>query len=272
MSRLGALILAAGVAWAQPVAKPLRFEVASVKSSDPNAKNDSASRDAGEGLDVKNITVRNLITLAYDLRDFQLAGGPGWINSDRYDVVAKAASGEAAGAQRDPQAMDEAMSQRKLRFDRVRERLRSLLADRFGLMIHRETRDHTVYLLTIARNGPKLKEVSAPEGRPRKEEGRGFSQGFAVPMEMLVTTLANGTHTTVVDKTGLMGRYDYKLEWAPDFQSAPAGIESDAAQATVDSLPTIFTAVMEQLGLRLEAGKAPVDVLVVDRVGRPSEN
>jgi uncharacterized protein (TIGR03435 family) len=166
--------------------------------------------------------VRNPITLAYSLRDFQLVGGPGWINTEGYDVVAKASSDEVAAAPGDPQPNGESIDQRRLRFDRVRERLRWLLADRFGLVVHHETRDQPVYLLTLAKNGPKLKAVPAPDGPPRKEEGRGHAQGFAAPLDMLVATLSNATHRTVVDKTGLTGRYDFVLDWTPDFQGAPA--------------------------------------------------
>jgi uncharacterized protein (TIGR03435 family) len=236
----------------------LKFEVASIKPADPNAKNASASRDAGKGLSITNVPVRNLITLAWNLRDFQLVGGPGWINTEGYDVVAKAAAEPS-----DPRANGDSIDQRRLRFDRVRERLRWLLADRFGLVVHHETRDQAVYVLTLAKNGPRLKAVPTPDGPPRKEEGRGHAQGFATPIDMLVATLSNATHRTVVDKTGLTGRYDFVLDWTPDLLGAPA----DAGSG-----PTIFTAVQEQLGLRLESGKAPVDMVVIDHVDRPSAN
>ena len=248
---VAAIVFMTTTVFGQPADAPLRFEVASVKPADPHTQSVSASRDAGEGLDVRNISVRNLITLAYGLRDFQLLGAPGWIDTESYDVLAKAPPS-------DSQTGTESLDQRTLRFDRVKERLRSLLADRFGLVVHHETREQSVYFLTVAKNGLKLKEVLAPEGPLRKEEGRGHSRGFAVPVDMLVTTLANATHTTVVDRTGLPGRYDYALDWDPDFQG--------------DTGPTIFTAVQEQLGLRLESGKAPVDVVVIDHVERPSAN
>ncbi len=207
----------------------LKFEVASIKPADPNAKSSSSSRDAGEGLNITNVPVRNLITLAYNLRDFQLVGEPGWINTEGYDVVAKAPPDEVHAAPSDPQANSESIDQRTRRFDRVQERLRGLLADRFGLVVHHETRDQTVYVLTLAKNGPKLKLVPMPEGPPRKEEGRGHAQCFAAPIDMLVTTLANATHRIVVDKTGLTGRYDFVLDWTPDAQRAPADASSDAA-------------------------------------------
>ena len=253
---------------AQTATPPMKFEVASIKPADPHFTGVSASRDAGEGLDVRNISVRNLITLAYGLRDFQLKGGPSWTDSESYDVIAKA-PGDNAGRAVD--AAEESMSQRKTRFERVRERLRSLLADRFGLVVHRESRDQPVYLLTIAKNGAKLVAVPSPNGPPRKEEGRGRSQGFAVPLEMLVATLSNATHLTVIDKTGLTGRFDYKLNWDP--ASTFLSANPDAPPPAPDtSAPTLFAAVQEQLGLRLEPGKAPTEVVIVDHVEHPSAN
>jgi bla regulator protein BlaR1 len=263
---VGAGLFAIAATLAQTVA-PLKFEVASIKPADPNSKNASASRDAGEGLEVRNITVRNLITLAYGLRDFQLAGGPGWIDSESYDISAKATVSDVGGSTTSPGA--ESMEQRKTRFERVQERLRSLLADRFGLVVHRESRSQPVYLLTVAKNGSKLNAVVAPDGPPRKEEGRGRSQGFAVPMDMLVTTLSNATHLTVIDKTGLAGRFDYKLVWDPRLTALHSTSDPPSPDAPG---PTIFTAVQEQLGLRLESGKAPVDVVVIERVEHAAAN
>ena len=263
----GMCILAAAGALGQTATPPLKFEVASIKPPDPTFRGASSSRDAGEGLDIRNVSVRNLITLAYGLRDFQLVGGPSWIDSESYDVLAKApivAAGAASGA---PDGTAESMDHRKTRFQRVNERLRSLLADRFGLVMHHEARNQPVFLLTIAKDGPKLVQVPTPDGPPRKEEGRGHSQGIAVPIEMLVATLSNATHLTVVDKTGLTGIFDYTLNWDP----TPLGANPDSPPP--DSVgPTIFTAVQKQLGLRLESGKAPVDVVVIDHVDHPSAN
>jgi bla regulator protein blaR1 len=256
-------------AFAQTVTPPLKFEVASVKPADPHFSGVSSSRDAGEGLDVRNISVRNLITLAYGIRDFQLKGGPGWIDSESYDVIAKAPGGDAVRSPGTPNAAEEPMDQRRTRFERVRERLRSLLADRFGLVVHHETREQPVYLLTVARNGPKLIPVSAPTGPPRKEEGRGHSRGFAVPIEMIVVTLSDATHLTVIDKTGLSGRFDYTLNWDPASASLNANPETSPSDTPG---PTIFSAVQEQLGLRLEPGKRPGDVIVIDHIDHPSAN
>jgi bla regulator protein BlaR1 len=256
-------------AMAQTVTQPLKFEVASIKPADPRFSGVSSSRDAGEGLDVRNISVRNLITLAYGLRDFQLKGGPSWIDSESYDVIAKAPSGDAGRFPSSTDAADESISHRKTRFERVQERLRSLLAERFGLVVHHESREQPVYILTVAKNGPKLVPVSSPTGPPRKEEGRGHSQGFAVPMEMLIVTLSNATRQTVIDKTGLTGRFDYTLNWDPASTSLTANPEAPPLDS---SKPNIFTAAQEQMGLHLQPGKMPVDVVVVDHVDHPSAN
>lgn len=262
----GALLLAG--AMAQTPTQPLKFEVASIEPADPHFSGVSSSRDAGEGIEVRNISMRNLITLAYGLRDFQLKGGPSWIDSESYDLIAKASS-DAGRSPSVPDAAEESMSQRKTRFERVQERLRSLLADRCGLVVHHELREQPVYVLTVAKNGPKLVPVSAPGGPPRKEEGRGHSQGFEVPIEMLVVTLSNATHQTVIDKTGLTGRFDYTLNWDPASTSLSANPEAPPPDP---SRPNIFAAVQEQIGLHLGTGKAPVDVVVVDHVDHPSAN
>jgi uncharacterized protein (TIGR03435 family) len=251
--------------------KPLKFEVASIKPADPNARVNSWMRDAGEGLDIRNMTVRNLIAFAYGLQDFQLLNAPNWTNAEGYDVMAKAPTAEISSPSAGPHTPQESLDQRKLRFKRVGERLRSLLADRFGLVVHYETREHSVYFLMVAKNGSKLRQVATADAPPHKEEGRGHSQGFAVPIDMLVTTLSNATHTTVIDKTGLTGRYDYTLDWTPQIQGAAANPDTDPVQAP-GSGPTVYTAAREQLGLQLVSGKAPVDVVVVDHVDRPSAN
>jgi len=151
MSGLGKLLLYHAGTWlvagalAQTTLPPLKFEVASIKPADPRFSGVSSSRDAGEGLDVRNISVRNLITLAYGLRDFQLKGGPSWIDIESYDVIAKAPSPAM------PAVAEESLNQRQARFERVQERLRSLLADRFDLVVHHESRDQPVYFLTLSR-------------------------------------------------------------------------------------------------------------------------
>lgn len=237
----GGFLLSLGVLFAQ-----LQFEVASIRPADIEGHpTDSLYTDHSAGLHVVNFPLREIILFAYDIRDFQLLKGPGWIDAQRYDITAK--TGTGAGDS-DEQARDR----------ELRERTRSLLTDRFGLAVHHETRDLTGYALTVAKGGPKLKVVTERGTQYGFRGGRGRNQGFAVTMTMFANELARVIGRPVIDKTGLAGEYDYLLEWTPD-EAGTLGV-------------TIFTALQEQLGLRLESTKAPVDTVVIDRVDRPTAN
>lgn len=258
------------MALSQPTAR--QFEVASVKPcepAEPNARRSSLDFGEGESLTAKYTTLRSLIAVAYNIRDLQISGAPGWMGVERYDIEAKTASNETGSAPTDPRDVTD--EQRKAGDERTRERLRSLLADRFGLVVHRETREQSVYLLTVAKNGPKLKEVTGPADRHETRGGRGRSQGSAAKVEWLAGILSNITGRPVLDRTGLTGDYDWVLEWTPDTSGASKEV-TGAAPLAESSVPTIYTAIQEQLGLRLEAGKGPVDLLVIDQVNRPSAN
>lgn len=149
---------------------------------------------------------------------------------------------------------------------RVRERLRSLLSDRFSLRVHVEQKDHTVLDLRIAKGGPKLPEAAAKTGNQPGTVSTvdGRIQGYAAPISMLVTQLSIATGLIVEDETGLRGRYDFVLTWAPD--------EAPDEKDQRDTRPSIFTAVVDQLGLRLERAKGLVKTVVIDHVERPSAN
>ncbi len=219
------------------------FDVASVKPSDPAARNIQMSNSPGM-FTAKNCTVKALIVLAYDLRDFQLSGGPGWLDSDRFDIDAK-----PGGSAEHTKAM-----------------VRALLADRFQLAVHRETRTLPVYELTVAKNGPRLK--TSADGEPMGitgGESTGTSHGSfqAVDLKTLAGYLSNQVDRIVIDKTGLQGTYDFSLNWVKN--------EAQAGSITSDA-PSIFTAVQEQLGLRLQSEKGPVEVLVVDKAEKPTPN
>jgi uncharacterized protein (TIGR03435 family) len=261
-----ALILTAPKVFAQTPATSLHFEVASIKPADPDARGSSIMTDRLGGLSVTNVPLRNIITMAYGIRDFQLSGGPGWIGTDRYNIVAKPERTPAAPPE-NPDERTMTDDQRKTRDDQWKDRVRSLLADRFGLVVHTETKEQPVYVLTVAKNGPKLKVATNPGLEQGVRGGRGRSQGMAAPISMLVNTLSSATGRPVVDKTGLTEKYDYVLEWTPDLAAAES---TDSAPSS--SGPTIFTALQEQLGLRLESSKGPVVTIVIDRVDRPSAN
>ncbi len=260
--------VAAGVALAQPATKPLEFEVAAIKPADPDAHGSSMMTDRAGGLNVTNMPLRALITFSYGIRDFQLSGGPGWVGTERFDIIAKTERVESGQEAPDPRTMTD--EQRKSRNDEWNARVRALLADRFGLVVHRETKEQPVYLLTVAKNGPRLTVVTTPGDRQGTSGGRGRSQGFAATISMLANTLSNATGRPVIDKTGLTGKYDYILEWTPD--AGAAGPGQDAPPPVDSPGPTIFTALQEQLGLKLESSKGPVENIVIDRVDHPSAN
>jgi uncharacterized protein (TIGR03435 family) len=241
-------------ATAQPPKQPLVFEVASVKPSDPASRNTNVLTGAGDSLSITNVPLRKIIMYAYDIRDFQLLGVPGWVEVERYDIVAKTAAGDVAA----PGVTAETDDQRKDRAARIRERLRSLLADRFDLQVHVEQRERTVLDLRIAKGGPRLAEAARPSGTISTIDGR--IQGFGAPIPMLVTQLSIATGLIVQDETGLQGKYDFVLEFASDEKNRQ------------DTHPSIFTAVVEQLGLRLEKAKGTVKSVVIDHIDRPSAN
>jgi bla regulator protein BlaR1 len=260
---------------------PLTFEVASIKPSGSDDRRVSIMMQPGGGLRTTGSTLKMLLTMAYDVREFQISGGPAWINTDRYDIMAKAE--RSTGAENppgDPRTMTD--EQRKTVGDQMRERLRALLADRFQLTLHRESKEQSVYALVVAKNGPKLQESQTKEGTgprgPMMRMGRGELSGQGVRLDMLASTLSNQLGRTVIDRTGLKGNFDFKLTWTPDpGQSAtplgggpPPG--ADAPPPPDPNGPSVFTALQEQLGLRLESQKGPVEMLVIDRVEKPSEN
>jgi uncharacterized protein (TIGR03435 family) len=265
----------------QSAAAPLpSFEVASIK---PNR-----SRDTLRGAEwppgrytATNQPIKVLIEFAYNVQDFQLSGGPNWIASDRYDVDAKVDDSLAAELKK--------LSYWRRR-DQIRLMVQSLLADRFSLRLSHKTEILPIYALVIAKTGAKLQEskpdeiYSSGDKRQVGEEGE-FSmshgqltaEGFS--MEGLVWFLSWRLGRPVLDQTGLKGNYDFTLQWTPDESpGAMAKVQTDAGPGTFapplpgSSGPSIFTAIQEQLGLKLESTKGPLDVIVIDHIERPSEN
>jgi bla regulator protein blaR1 len=230
-----------------------KFEVASIKPSDPSAGGFRIQTAPGGRLIATGVTVKFLIQQAYGIRDFQIVGGPGWIDTQRFDL--NATSDEATAGQRDAMQL----------------RMQELLADRFQLKFNRETRELPIYSLVIAKGGPRLLESTVgPEGR-NMGLGRGKLVVKGAGTAMLAIQLSQTLGRRVVDKTGLTGNYDFKLEWTPEGQ--PVGPKDGDAPPSVESSgPTIFTALQEQLGLKLESTKGPVEVLVIGRVEKPTEN
>lgn len=246
------------LAWSQTVAKPNEFEIVSIKAANPGERRSSGSIDAGENLTMTNRPLRGLITFAYDIRDFQLAGAPAWVGDSRYDIRARVA--RESTEIHDPDAMSE--EARQLQLERTRERMRHILADRFGLVIHHNSKEETVYLLEVAKSGSRLQPPKATAGQRGTYIQGGKIEGFAASTALLAKEISGILGRPVQDRTGLSGTYDFTLEWTAD----------DVGSATDGTAPSVFTAVQEQLGLRLVAAKRPVDIIVIDEVRQPSAN
>ena len=186
---------------------------------------------------MEGYTLKGLVLFAYELEDFQLSGGPGWFDKDRFDIDGKVADGANTGITAN------------------RDRLRALLAERFQLSAHKETKQATILTLTVNKGGPKLEAAGNDGG---VSWGPGVIRDKNGQINSLARILSQQLSQLVVDRTGLEGHYDYELKWSPD----PA--RSDG--------PSVFTALQEQLGLKLESEKGPLEVLVVDRAEKPTDN
>jgi uncharacterized protein (TIGR03435 family) len=243
------LAFAACAAFAQPATQ---FEVISIKPSPPNLRVNGGIHLYGARFSSSGIPVRNLIYSAYGVPAWRLAGGPGWLGSDGYDIIGTL-----------PPDMDSLPPDKKE--EQLRLMMRAMLADRFKLAIHREMRDCSVYELVTAKGGQKLVATAGAKftfGAPVKRRGH---------LEMPGTSMANfvdylnsmpAVGRPVLNKTDLKGPYDITLDWTPDSVIANGG----------DGGPSIFTAVQEQLGLKLEPTKSSFEFVVIDHVERPSEN
>jgi len=234
------------------------FEVASVKPADPDARGGRISFPNGT-FTATGITVKNCITLAYNIPSYQLAGDPSWIGDQRYDIVAKVAAG-AVRAPRDPERMPQ-----------MRAALQALLADRFQLVIHRETKLIPGYALVVAKNGFKLKET-IDDGKANFGSNRGKFTAHEISVELLARNLSGILSSPVADMTGIKGVFDLTLEWSPDEVQSPVKAGGEAAEPAAPAGPSIFTALQEQLGLKLETQKTPVEMIVIDRIEKATAN
>ena len=217
------------------------FEVASIRPAAQGTNPRLFEAENGT-LRVASYTVKLLVQMAWNVRDFQVVGGPAWVRSDGFDIAAKG----------DSSATD----------SQLRLMIQALLADRFRLRLHPETRELPVYALVVSEDGHKL-HPNNEASPPNVNTGPGHIAAQKISVLNLARLLAPHLDRPVIDRTNLAGRFDFKLEWAPE----PSG------NAPADtSAPSLFTALQEQLGLKLEAQRGPVEVLVVENVERPSEN
>ena len=256
-------------AWAIPEPPPppkpmaadanLVFEVATIKPANPETRGQSilVGRGGSNLFTTTNTTLNDLITFAYGIQVRQIVGGPSWLESEKFDISAKP---EQPGIPNVTQ---------------LKTMVQKLLAERFGLAFHNEKRELSAYAITLGKNGPKLTKNESGGNLPgfggrgpgavvirnsSMEEFAGFLQGRILDRP-------------VVDQTGLKDKFDFTLEWRPDpAQLAQAGPNVPQLPPEVESRPDLFTAVQEQIGLKIEPTKAPVEVYVIDKVQKPSEN
>jgi uncharacterized protein (TIGR03435 family) len=242
-----------------PDANPA-FEVATIKPSDP-AHPEQIITLRGAEVITTNVTVHALINLGYWLHPKQLAGGPAWIETEKFDMAGKP---DVPG---------------QPNVDQMKVMIQKLLVDRFQLKFHFEKRELPVYAVRLAKTGAKITtSKDDPKGIPGWNFGRnpaGMIMAFRnSPMSQFTAVLQNSTDRPVVDQTGLSGRYDFTLNFTPDAAMATAlsGGPPPPAADNPDAAPDLFAAFQRQLGLKLEPTRAPVDVMVIDKVEKPSEN
>jgi uncharacterized protein (TIGR03435 family) len=268
-SAVTAVLLLLTTVNAAVLAQKPSFEVSSIKVN--TRENGPGSMGVFSGrLIATAVTLRPILQLAYrpptgQLLDYQLIGAPNWIDQDRFDIEAKP-EGDA----------------RPIPRDQIQLMVQSLLEDRFRLKAHRETRELPVYDLLVAKDRPKIqlsedqtppKPAETPDsgllprGSYRSTEGpSGVNiSARAIPISTLVNLIQNRTDRRIVDKTNLKGLFDIELRFIRELQS-----ESVASRDSV--APVLFTAIQEQLGLKMESAKAPVEVIVIDAIAKPSAN
>ena len=254
-------ILNANRSQAQATLARPQFEVVSIKQREAGATGSSCCVAPGGRLNVKNNRISNLIGFAWSIKYFQLVGAPDWLESDRFDIEAK--------AQGNPSA------------DEMKQMLQSLLEDRFRLKVHREMRPMPVFALVPAKGGPKLQRFqegdcarfdpanpSAPQpqgDKPRDYCGfnilvRGKWNASGITIQQVASALSDITSRPVIDKTGLTGLFNIHMDYIED------------ALSPETPGPSIFTAVQQELGLKLESTREPAEVLVIDHIEKPSEN
>ena len=237
-----------------PAAVQPTYEVVSVRLHKETSNQSHWWAPTADGYTAVSVSIGQLISTAYGLKcSDQLVGLPSWTREDTYDIKAKMAENAVAAFQK--------LSNRE-QWEQAALMLRPLLGERFKLAVHHETRELPVYALVIAKSGFKLKPSEAPESPGGMVTNWGLIEIQGGPIgARFIAGLSDAVGRIVIDKTGIMGNYDITLRWTPD---EPSGDD--------DTGPSIFTALEEQLGLKLVRETSPVDVLVVDHVEKPSDN
>jgi uncharacterized protein (TIGR03435 family) len=246
------------VSYGQRGMEPPTYEVASIK---PNTDDDFryAFRIERDGtLYATGITVKRLMMTAYNVQGFRFIGGPGWVAARRWDVQAKPSRAASE--------------------EQIRPMLRALLEDRFQLRAHSETRDMPVYELVVDRNGSKVPTAKDAKATPIVRVATGSIELTNNTSATFASQLSYALAQPVIDKTGLSGNFDFAIRWTPepgeDGGPTTAGLPpgTSAPPASTPDGPSVFTAIREQLGLRLKSARGPVEVVVIDNVQMPMAN
>jgi len=270
---LVAVAAVCGTVWLRAQTPAVAFDVASIKPNTAASGGFSMVTDPGGRFTATRVSPQQLVLTAYQLRDFELSGAPSWMVSERYDIQARA----------NQNIVDAFTAERRPGPSALNLMLRALLVDRFKLASHIESRELPVYVLVMARTdrrlGPHLSATTAECAPPADGRGAALASGPSpcsygsapgrftgrtITMFQFANALAGQVSRTVIDRTGLTGNFDIDLTWTPDRR---AGADEPAADPNGAS---IFTATVEQLGLKLDSARGPVDVLVIDHVERPT--
>lgn len=255
----------------------LSFDVVSIKQN--ISGKGFAMNDTPDGFIAIDIPIQLVIAFAYRLKDPDLMmgrkllpGAPSWVNSDKYDIRAKISSSDLAALQK---------LKPEQQTDQKRLMLQSMLADRFKLKVRKDAKPRPCYALAVGKNGPRIKEAASsnpafPDGKMLAKPGSVEAQD--VPMSQLAFALTAPLNCPVQDKTGLTGRYDFALQYSPDqglgtYGNPPAAGQQDPAPSPDNSSgASLFTAIREQLGLKLMPATIPVEGIFIERIERPSKN
>jgi uncharacterized protein (TIGR03435 family) len=229
------------------------FEAASIKAADTTRTGSGINVEAAR-IRVINATLKFCVQVAFNVKDFQVSGGAGWTDSERFDIDAVAAKPFEQGE--------------------MRAMLQTLLAERFAVKIHRDTQEKQGYALVVAKNGPKMPPpVEDPSIMfSRTSTGDLTLSAKNVTMAQLASALSSNLGAIVVDRTGLDGKFDASMQWTPDRPMMSKSGEPIMPPADAVPGPSIFTVIQEKLGLKLESRKVPVEVIIVDHAEHPTAN
>jgi bla regulator protein blaR1 len=259
-----AVPLVIGMIRAQTLPPPpaYAYDVVSIHKSSPGQEGSRIGPGAGGGVRTQNTTAMQLLTFAYKVHDYQIAGAPGWVTSERFDVNLTPEKTEA------PPRPGDAPKQIEAFIGRNQQRMQAVLRDRFGLVLRAETHELPIYALVPAKGGLKLTPSVDTAHGPSLQGGPGHLTGIGATLRLLANQLSGVLGRPVIDQTGSENQYDFKLEYTPEvLVEHPAEPTPPPADT-----PDIFTALTEQLGLRLEPRKGPVPVYVIEKIEKPAEN